>query len=238
MGKEKNSTEANMLKPYRGKLDPLSAASAMQAARFNAIDLVETSQLLYDTKKYAHSMAFSILSIEESAKPMIIFFIFLEFNDLKVLWNGYRQHKYKSNFLNPSIMWRAHALFPDLDTETLELISQGPPPWYLDGMKQRALYTDCLEIPNGVWCYLPRNANNKLDEEARKRLDEANSLAYSLRDYPPEELVVWYKHLRQLTKKKKEEWKGPIKALRDELLEKGFIKNGQWDPIIKVFDNL
>ena len=56
--------------PYRGGLTPAQAATAMQAARLNALDLMDTAEILFDVKRFAHSMAFSILATEEASVPI------------------------------------------------------------------------------------------------------------------------------------------------------------------------
>ena len=60
------------LKPYVGDLDIHQAAAAMQAARLNSVDLLETADILFDLKRFAHSVPFSVLAIEESGKLVIL----------------------------------------------------------------------------------------------------------------------------------------------------------------------
>jgi len=58
----------NGSKQYSGDLDIHQAASAMQAARLNSVDLLDTADVLFTLKRFAHSVPFSILAIEESGK--------------------------------------------------------------------------------------------------------------------------------------------------------------------------
>src|SRR5438876_10001333 len=62
----------NGYKQYAGELDVHEAASAMQAARLNSVDLLDTADILFNLKRFAHSVPFSILAIEESSKLVIL----------------------------------------------------------------------------------------------------------------------------------------------------------------------
>lgn len=64
--------EADTPKPYGGELDSQQAASAMQAARLNAIELLDTADILFNLKRFPHSVVFSILAIEEAGKLPIL----------------------------------------------------------------------------------------------------------------------------------------------------------------------
>jgi hypothetical protein len=50
------SESADEPKPYSGKLTSEQAASTMQAARLNAVELLKTSEILFDLKQFAHSV--------------------------------------------------------------------------------------------------------------------------------------------------------------------------------------
>ena len=235
MSKPKSSLELVGLHQYSGKLDAHSAATGMQAARLNAADLIATSQLLFDSQKFSHSVAFSILAIEETAKVSIILNIFLEVGDLKDMWKGFRSHTYKGSFLNPALASVAKSTFPEIDEETLKTIAEGPRPEDLDAHKQLGFYTDCFQSPDGPAWHLPKSLN-ATRTTARMWLGEAKALVNQLRDYPPEELEVRYKHAHHYDRKTKGELLTATKALRDELTEKGFIKAGSWDSIVKELE--
>ena len=64
---------------YHGELTPVHSATAMQAARLNALDLLDTAEMLFYFKRHAHSVAFSILSIEEAGKLVYLQLVFLGF---------------------------------------------------------------------------------------------------------------------------------------------------------------
>jgi AbiV family abortive infection protein len=189
------------------------------------------------SKKFATSHALSVISIEESAKALIINAIYLELDEPRNLWKAFRDHKAKSNFLNPSIKWMARAQFPGLDDESLRKVAKGPSPDFLERMKHLGLYIDCIQTDKEVVWHKPQN-NEDWERVAEERLYEAMSMAYKLRDYSPEELEIWYKHLRKYNKKSKKELKESYKALEKELIEKKFIKKGWWVPILEHIDNL
>ena len=228
--------DISKLQAYDGKLDALSAATGLQAARLNAIDLVEASQLLFNSKKYHHSFALSTLAIEECGKIPIILSIFLELDDPKKMWKKYRHHRSKSNYLNTAIIAMAQAKFPNIDKKKLNMISQGPPPLYLDVMKQLSFYTDCISTHEGHIWHLPRDRD--WQTEAKERLDEARAIALNLRDYSPAEFDIWHKHLVKYNRKSKEELKRAFKELKEELVEKGFIGEDWWAPILKEIDKM
>lgn len=236
MAKSQSSLRLVGLLPYSGKLDATSAATGMQAARLNAIDLLRSSKLLFQARQYRHSVAFSVLAIEEAAKVPIIQSIFLKVGDASEKWKGLRQHIYKGKFLNPAIVSLAKATFPELDEETMAKVSQGPTPEDLDATKQLSLYSECFEAPGGPAWHLPKNLNSS--DQARRWLAEAESMVSGLRDYPPEELEIWYKHACQYDRlENMEQLRAMTKRLRDELFAKGFIKAGWWDPIMKEIEN-
>ena len=99
------------LKPYSGKLTAIQAASAMQAARMNALDLMDTAAILHDLKRFPHSVFFSTLAIEEAGKLPVILSIFLGFNEARSnLWRAYRQHRAKTLGLNISVEARVRGV--------------------------------------------------------------------------------------------------------------------------------
>lgn len=217
--------------PYSGKLDSVSAATGMQAARLNALDLLHSSKLLFQANQFRHSIAFAVLAIEEAAKIPIIQSIFLEAGDSREKWKGLRQHTYKGKFLNPAITSLATATFPDLDEETIIKVSQGPAPDDLDAAKQLSLYSECFETTDGPIWHLPKNLSDS--DQAKHWLAEAQAMVLGLRNYPPDELEVWYRHARQYDQLNGEQIKVMMQELKNELLAKGFIKEGWWDPIMK-----
>ena len=57
-------------------------------------------------------------------------------------------------------------------------------------------------------------------------------MALALRDYPPGELAIWLKHV-ELARAENKEVRSVLPELHKELLEKGFVKDGWWDVILK-----
>jgi AbiV family abortive infection protein len=218
--------------PYQGDLQPIHAASAMQAGRLNAVDLIDTAEILYNLKRFAHSTVLSTLAIEETGKLPQLLMIFLGFGNRARLWGSYRQHKAKTISLNPGVEARVRVAFPEIpDAEVREIGSLGPSPGELESAKQRALYSDCLRTREGFVCHLPHNIDWRHD--AWERLCEAKVLASALRDYPPEELEVWLKHAKAVQAQGLG-YRDMIEPLHAELLEKGYIKEGQWAVLLKM----
>jgi AbiV family abortive infection protein len=226
---EEESTQES--KPYAGDLTAMEAASAMQAARFNARDLLETAEILYDLKRFAHSIVLSTLAIEEAGKVPLLQAIFLGFGgDRSKLWKAYRQHQAKTQTLNPGIYARVRAVLPEVPPNAAKEIGMsGPTPRELETAKQKALYSDCVQLPEGFVCHLPRNLDWR--QEAWDRLCEAQVLVFHLRDYPPEELEVWLKHARE-AQARGGDVGNMLVTLQRELVEKGFINKGSWDKML------
>lgn len=220
--------------PYRGRLTPAQAATAMQAARLNALDLLETAEILFDLKRFAHSVVFSILAAEEASKPPLLLSILLGFGNKEGLWRDYRTHKAKTQFLNPGIQARIRAALPEVPLELAKDIGErGPTPDDLEIQKQRAFYSDCLKASGGVQVHLPRNVDWR--QIAWDRLCESRALVSALRDYSPEELKIWLKHAEE-AQKNGASFATVLEPLHKELLEKGFVKEGQWTTILADTD--
>jgi AbiV family abortive infection protein len=225
------------LKPYSGELTATQAASAMQAARMNALDLMDTAAILHDLKRFAHSVFFSTLAIEEAGKLPVILSIFLGFDEARSnLWRAYRQHRAKTLGMNISVEARVRVNFPEIPELAVKEIGRtGPTPDALEFAKQMAVYSDCLEEARDMVCHLPRNSDWRND--AWERLCEAQAIVHGLRDYPPEELEIWLKHAKQV-QTKGEGYECMLKPLHDELLEKGILKEGQWKFLLAYLEEL
>lgn len=219
-------------KPYEAELTPAQAAAAMQAARMNAMELMDTADILFTLKRFPHSITFSTLAIEEAGKLPILQTILLGFGGSKSThWKSYRQHRAKTEMLNIGIQGRVRAEFPGISLdEAKEIAARGPSPNELETDKQRAIYSDCLDVSGTFVCHLPKNVN--WCQQAWKRLREARAIILGLRDRTPEELSVWLKHANA----------GRVagKSLADilpdvhrELIDKGFVKEGWWDTLLK-----
>lgn len=218
-------------KPYEAELTPAQAAAAMQAARMNAMELLDTADILFTLKRFPHSVVFSTLAIEEIGKLPILQTILLGFGGLRSThWKSYRQHRAKTKPLNIGIQSRVRAVFPEISLdEAKEIAARGPTPNELEADKQQAIYSDCLDVSGTFVCHLPKNVNWR--QQAWDRLCEARAIILGLRDRTPEELSVWLKHANA--------GRAAGKRLADilpdvhkELLDKGFIKEGWWDTLL------
>jgi AbiV family abortive infection protein len=225
------------LKSYSGELTAIQAASAMQAARMNALDLMDTAAILHDLKRFAHSVFFSTLAIEEAGKLPVILSIFLGFDEVRSnLWRAYRQHRAKTLSSNISVEARVRVNFPEIpELAVKEIGTAGPTPDELEFAKQMAVYSDCLEEAGDMVCHLPRNSDWR--NNAWERLCEAKAIIHGLRDYPPEELEIWLKHAKQ-AQTKGEGYECMLKPLHDELLENGILKEGQWKFLLAYLEEL
>jgi AbiV family abortive infection protein len=224
--------DSKLPKPYSGRLNAEEAASAIQAARLNAIDLLDTAGMLYTLKRFPHAMALSILAIEEATKVAIVFHMFLNSgNQLAPQWKRYRAHRAKTAWLNPAIESRIRATFPEMPAGTAKDIGKrGPTSEQLELDKQLAFYSDCLDLGGKFVCHLPRLRDWR--RPAWERLCEAEAIVLPLRDYSPDELGIWLKHIEKATA----EGRHPdsvLPELQKELLQKGFIQEGWWDTILQ-----
>lgn len=231
MAKPQSSLRTVGLEPFAGQLTLLAAASAIQAARLNALDLLETAQLLNERQRYAHSTALAVLALEEAGKVQILMLMVAGVGDLSEHWRAYRRHTSKTASMNFALELRASAHFPNLSAEELRRVREnGPGPEDLDALKQLALYSDCFKADDAAAVHLPRNIDWR--QWSEERLAEATALVKYLRDYPPEELELWAKH-GALAKAKGASFVTFLKPLHDELLAKGFITEAQWAPIFR-----
>ena len=217
---------------YIGPLTAEQAAAAMQAARLNALDLLDTAELLYSHKRFAHAVALSTLAIEEAGKLPLLQLIFLGFGgDRSKVWKAYRLHRAKTAGLNPGMEARIRATFPEIPLADVQEIGKvGPSPAVLEANKQLAIYSDCLRTLDEFVCHLPRNTDWR--HQAWERLCEAQALVYGLRDYPPEELEIWLKH-GSAVRERGGDIRAMLKGLHQELLDKGYVKEGWWKAILE-----
>jgi len=217
---------------YAGTLTADDAAAAIQAARLNALDLADSAELLYTLKRFAHSVALGTLAIEEAGKVPLLFSIFLRMgDDHGKIWKSYRLHPAKTASLNIGVEARVRAIFPEIDSsEAREIGRAGPTPEELEVDKQRAVYSDCLNVDGKFVCHLPRNIDWR--EQAWERLCEVQALAHGLRDYTPEELEIWKRHADN-ARANGGDFSAILQTLREDLLKEGFIQEGWWDSILR-----
>jgi AbiV family abortive infection protein len=220
------------LTEYRGPVDAVAAATGMQAARLNAGELYETAKALFESRRFAHSVALAILAVEEMGKRALLLSIFLTGVDSDPRWPRYRRHTAKTAGVNQLLVGLALAYFPALDADTLNAVAVGPSPEELEVQKQLALYSDCLASQAGPVWHLPRNLD--WEPDARARLAEAAATVLNARDQTPEELALWHKHLHGLKGSDDEAIKRAVEALDVELRDNGFHAAGRLDIIMKL----
>jgi len=89
---------AKRLNSYKGRLDYAQIADGINAARRNALRLLEDAQILLRAERYATAASLAILSIEESGKQHILRGLALATADEELLglWRDYRSHTKKN----------------------------------------------------------------------------------------------------------------------------------------------
>ena len=216
---------------YRGELTAVQAANAIRAARLNALDLYDTAEMLFNLKRFQHSLAFSILAIEESAKLLFLLLLFIGPDaERQRHWRDYRLHRAKTNLLNESLCARIRAEFPEIPLATAKAIGQmGPTPDDLEMLRQRAIYSDCYVVDSELICHQPGLAEFR--HVAWERLCEAKALVFAARDRTPPELEIWKRHARA-AQDRGLDFASAIGPLHEELSEKGLITKGSWDSIL------
>ncbi|WP_447964328.1 AbiV family abortive infection protein [Nitrospira sp. Ecomares 2.1] len=216
---------------YNGPLDAAQAAAAMQAARLNSIDLLESAEILFELKRFGHSIPLSILAIEEAGKlPLLQAILLAQPPDLAKLWRKYRNHRPKTEPLNLAIQSRIRVEFPNLGKAIQQQVAnQGPTPDQLESQKQRAVYSDCHESGAQVICHLPRNVDWR--QIAWERLCEARAIVFAPRDRSPEELEIWQRVTAEASISGRT-LSDVLPEIHQELLSKGFIREGWWDTLL------
>jgi len=173
-----------------------------------------------------------MLAIEEAGKLHILLNMLLKSDSQKFVdWKPYRQHRAKTEMLNSGIRARVRAVFPDISLDQAkEIAANGPTPNELETAKQRSIYSDCLTVSGRFVCHLPSNVD--WAQQAWERLCEAQAIVSGLRDRTPEELEIWLKHATHA----RSLGKGLADVIPDigrELSEKGLVKKGSWDTLLK-----
>ena len=230
IGREKFGPDSGQAKPFRGPITAVDAANAMRAARLNAVDLLETAELLFDLKRFPHALAFAILAIEEAGKIGLLQRLLLGASTPERCWKDYRLHRPKSGVLNPAIQARVRVNFPEIPPEEAREIAQlGPTPDELEEAKQLAIYSDCLEIEGQLVSHLPRLAEWR--QQASERLAEARAIVSCLRDRSPQELEVWIRHAEEAKRNGR-----PVRSIfapaTAELIKRGFVQPGAFDSVL------
>jgi AbiV family abortive infection protein len=202
----------------------------------NAIELADTADMLYHLKRFEHSVALSILSLEESAKPAILLaMLTADDRQLADLWQRFRSHRAKTSSMGAAMGFRFRANVPDMPPEEAHKLGEdGPSPDELEAMKQMTLYSDCYDVGGEVMCHQP--ALGDWRELAWKRLCEAQTLAFCLRDIPPAELELRISVLKAGRESGKD-GATIIKEMYVQLKDKGFVKEGSWDTLIADLDS-
>ncbi len=154
------------LNSYKGRLNPGQITDGINAARRNALRLVEDAQLLFNNGRYPTAASLAILSIEESGKQEILRTLAIATSNEEVssLWKEYRTHVSKNvTWLVPQL-WAEGA--KDYDDFRKLYNQDSVHPYLLEQIKQLCLYSDCLEKAH--WNEPSAVMNNELAEKLIK----------------------------------------------------------------------
>ena len=177
------------LDSYKGKLDSKQITDGINAARQNALRLVEDAQALFNTGRYPTAASLAILSIEESGKEPILRRLATAIGDdeFSSLWKEYRSHTSKN------VMW----LLPQLVGEGARQLDDfrdlfkldAEHPYLLEQVKQISFYTDCLGKAH--WS----EPSAVIDKELAESLMQIARLFVKNRDMEVKEIELWIKHM-------------------------------------------
>jgi AbiV family abortive infection protein len=175
---------------YRGWLSSAEIAGGINAAKRNALRLVNDARLLNENGRAASATALAILAIEESGKITILRLLALMDTDKDVAarWREYRSHKDKNAH------WPLLDLFFKGARRLDDFLPMFDPtarhPQILDTVKQLCLYTD--SFGKGRWTEPDRVIEKKL---ADSFVLVAEVFARS-RDVTAEEIDLWVQYLK------------------------------------------
>ena len=177
------------LDSYRGRLTPAQITDGMNAARQNALRLLEDAEILLNSGRYPSAVSLAILSIEESGKVSILRGLAIANDEvsLKDAWKKYRTHTAKN------VAWILPQLAADgaktLDDLSLIYDHNSPHPYILDQLKQVGFYTDCLGEAH--WS----EPSDIIDEHLAKLMISIARIFVSKRNVEVKEIELWIKHM-------------------------------------------
>lgn len=137
------------LTQFWGDLDASSIAAGINLARRNARRLADDAKALLNAGSVPSAAALAILSLEESGKPMVLRRLALAATPaaLKEAWKDFRRHTVKNrHWVLPAIAQGGGRSLEDMRPA----VEGGEHAHLLDGLKQIALYADCLGT-GGNW---------------------------------------------------------------------------------------
>jgi AbiV family abortive infection protein len=177
------------LEYYRGFLSADEIADGINAARRNAMRLMEDAQLLLSHKRYPTAAALAILAIEEAGKVAILRtlpFAKTE-SEAEEIWRDYRNHRAK-NGAWVVLDWARSKNHVALDFSRVS-DKEGKHTEVLEAIKQIALYTDCYR--NRVWS----EPLTSVDEALAEGLVHAAEILARAKAVSLREIQLWIEHL-------------------------------------------
>jgi AbiV family abortive infection protein len=177
------------LQPYRGPLSAAEIAEGMNMASENGRRLRDDARQLFESGRYPSALALAILSIEESGKVRILRQLALcrSPKTLRSTWKEYTTHTAKNRLWSFPGMAIAGARRLEDFLEIFEDRSENPK--LLDGLKQLAVYTDCLG--NKQWS----NPATIISEEVTDGVLRVADLLCVDREFTQREIELWIEHI-------------------------------------------
>jgi AbiV family abortive infection protein len=209
------------LEPSQGRLNPDQVAFGINAARRNAVRLLEDAEILYQKQRWATVITLSILSVEEFHKTHILRSISVEREEtaLRKQWKKYRSHTKKNLLAHLPELMRNGARTPHEFQSLFD--PNAPHPRQIEQIKQWSIYTD--SYGNGAWVEPHIFANHELADY----LFKTAKAIVSNREVTTKEIELWVKYVGPYSSS--EDRAAGILAWFDEMKNEGILREGETD---------
>lgn len=214
------------LKQWKNTLTPTQIAEGMNAARSNALRLVEDAEILFKSERYPSATSLAILSIEESGKIAILREIAMakDGKELKEAWKSYRSH------ISKNVCWVANDFVAEGARKLEDFVglfsAEADHPEVLDQLKQVAFYTDCLGKVN--WS-VPEDV---IDEKTAYSILKIAKQSARGKHHTPREIELWIYHFKPVCKANAEGMKSALRDWHKAMIAEGLAKD---DPFFDMF---
>lgn len=189
------------------------ATDGMNVAIKNSQRLLEDSELLLNSKRFASALSLSILAIEEAGKVSIIRrILIIEDSEISAAWRDYRNHRSKN------VAWILPELIENGARTLIELKEaanqHGEHTKILNGLKQIGIYSDF--VGNRNWC----SPEDAVDENLASSIFDVAKILCSKDLVREEEIEAWVRHLGHGNVSLE-----ALHAYFSEMIEKGFLSD-------------
>lgn len=174
---------------YRGSLSAQEIAQGINAARRNAVRLVEDAKLLLEAKRYPTAAAIAVLAIEEAGKaPILRALPFARTpEEIEEIWRDYRNHRAK-NGAWVVLDWARGKELKAIDFARI-IDKDAKHTEVLEAIKQISLYTDCYRARQ--WS----EPSASIDAELAEGLVNAADILARARPVAVREIELWIEHM-------------------------------------------